>query len=150
MLQIYVKQKTETKTQVSKQFPYRFPSETGMILVGHSHMFTPSKLWKDEFSLQCVIDKLILRYMDTEHCVSCPNPMDWPWYECAVKGTVVSLTHGKCSRPLNEISHWVLDHIKMWSGTITLDYLVIKFWIAYMYQKKEKNILQKWALMGHS
>ena len=61
----------------SKQIHYRLPSETGMILVEHSHMFTPSKIIKRGVSLQCVIEKLIPTLHG--HCfLLCPNPMDWP------------------------------------------------------------------------
>ena len=38
---------------------------------------------------------------------------------------------------LNALTHWVLDHIKMWSGTTTLDYVFFLFW-------------KKWALSCHS
>ena len=49
--------------------------KTGMILVEHSHMFTPSKIIKRGVSLQCVIEKLIPTLHG--HCFFlCPNPMD--------------------------------------------------------------------------
>ena len=47
-----------------------------MILVEHSHMFTPSKIIKRWVSLQCVIEKLI-PMLHGHRCIFCPNPMDW-------------------------------------------------------------------------
>ena len=68
---------------------YRLPCKTGMILVGHSHMFTASKIVKSGVDLQCVIDKhrIHVPLLHGHCCIFGLNPMDWRFQkETSAKG----------------------------------------------------------------
>ena len=64
-------------------------------------------------------------------------------YSCTVRATYGNFPEMEWDLATSwQFTHLALDHIKMWSGTIILDQQVFyKFCI--MYQKKEKNFLQK-------
>ena len=92
------------------------------------------------------ISKTPLKYgMVVMYKKICPHPNYDVNYECPFRTIILDYFWTgwikKKIWKIKNLTHWALDHIKMWSDTIILDSVFKKFWI--MYQKKKKNFLQK-------
>ena len=67
--------------------------------------------------------RIVSFWFSMEHCLTAWTPFSHSRQICKIKG-------------LTGLTHWALDHIKMWSDTIILDWVLCT-------KRKSKNILQK-------